>query len=366
MNVVIQKLATPPTNPVSGQIYFNTASERLFYYNGKEWVGADALDAMMTGESIVFAINGSTSIIDLDNLPQGVKDAVLKAHNTHEISDVTGLQNALDGKVNNSRVLKDVPADAVFTDTKTIINGKTGVISKADIVALGIPAQDTTYSEFDSTSDGLVPKSDGSSTKYLRADGIWVTPPDTKYTLPVAGVNLGGVKTGGDVTIDSNGVIFVKDDSHNHVIENIDGLQSALDSKETPSGATAKASTAENNAKSYTDTKIAELIGSAPEALDTLHELAQALGSDPNFATTITNILAQKTNKFTQAIGDGTNASFVLTHNLNSRDVVVMIRESASPYAQVITDVEMTTVNTITVKFAQPPATNEYTVTIIG
>lgn len=366
MNVVIQKLATPPTNPVSGQIYFNTASERLFYYNGKEWVGADALDAMMTGESIVFAINGSTSIINLDNLPQEVKDAVLKAHNTHEISDVTGLQNALDGKVDNSRVLKDVPADAVFTDTKTIINGKTGVISKADIVALGIPAQDTTYSKFDSTSDGLVPKSDGSSTKYLRADGIWVTPPDTKYTLPVAGVNLGGVKTGGDVTIDSNGVIFVKDDSHNHVIENIDGLQSALDSKETPAGATAKASIAENNAKSYTDTKIAELIGSAPEALDTLHELAQALGSDPNFATTITNTLAQKTNKFTQAIGDGTNTSFLLTHNLNSRDVVVMIRESASPYAQVITDVEMTTVNTITVKFAQPPATNEYTVTIIG
>lgn len=366
MNVVIQKLATPPINPVSGQIYFNTASERLFYHNGKEWVGADALDAMMTGESIVFAINGSTSIINLDNLPQEVKDAVLKAHNTHEISDVTGLQNALDGKVDNSRVLKDVPADAVFTDTKTIINGKTGVISKADIVALGIPAQDTTYSKFDSTSDGLAPKSDGSSTKYLRADGIWVTPPDTKYTLPVAGVNLGGVKTGGDVTIDSNGVIFVKDDSHNHVIENIDGLQSALDSKETPSGATAKASTAENNAKSYTDTKIAELIGSAPETLDTLHELAQALGSDPNFATTITNTLAQKTNKFTQAIGDGTNTSFVLTHNLNSRDVVVMIRESASPYAQVITDVEMTTVNTITVNFAQPPATNEYTVTIIG
>ena len=366
MNAVIQKLAVPPANPVSGQIYYNTVSERLFYYNGEEWIGADALDTAMTGESIVKAINDSASLIDDDNLSQGVRDAVQKAHDTHSISDVTGLQNALDEKVDNSRVLTDVPENALFTDTITTINGKTGAISKEDIVALGIPAQDTIYNVFTETEDGLVPSSGGGTTKYLRADGSWAVPPDTKYTLPVAGTNLGGVKAGGDVTIDSNGVISVKDNSHNHVIENIDGLQAILDSKETPAGATAKASTAENNAKSYTDAKIAELVGSAPETLDTLHELAQALGSDPNFATTITNILAQKTNKFTQAIGDGAKTSFVITHNLNTRDVVVMIRETASPYAQVITDVEMTTVNTITVKFAQPPATNEYTVTIIG
>lgn len=53
----------------------------------------------------------------------------------------------LDEKVDNSRVLTDVPANAKFTDTITTINGKTGVITKDDIVALGIPAQDTTYSE---------------------------------------------------------------------------------------------------------------------------------------------------------------------------------------------------------------------------
>jgi hypothetical protein len=57
------------------------------------------------------------------------------------------LQDALDGKVDNSRVLTDVPVNAKFTDTVTTINGKTGAITKADIVALGIPAQDTTYSE---------------------------------------------------------------------------------------------------------------------------------------------------------------------------------------------------------------------------
>lgn len=50
------------------------------------------------------------------------------------------------------------------------------------------------------------------------------------YTLPSAGTSLGGVKSGGNVTI-SNGTITVNDDSHNHVISNIDGLQTALDGK---------------------------------------------------------------------------------------------------------------------------------------
>lgn len=50
------------------------------------------------------------------------------------------------------------------------------------------------------------------------------------YTLPAAGSTLGGVKTGGDVTI-SDGIITVKDDSHNHTIANVDNLQTSLDAK---------------------------------------------------------------------------------------------------------------------------------------
>ncbi|HFH0029575.1 TPA: prophage tail fiber N-terminal domain-containing protein [Salmonella enterica subsp. salamae serovar 42:g,t:-] len=40
--------------------------------------------------------------------------------------------------------------------------------------------------------------------------------------------------------------------------------------------------------------KVAQLVGSAPEALDTLKELADALGNNPNFATTITNMIVGK------------------------------------------------------------------------
>ena len=46
--------------------------------------------------------------------------------------------------------------------------------------------------------------------------------------------------------------------------------------------------------ETYVNTEVANLVGSAPETLDTLNELAQALDSDPNFATTITNQLSLK------------------------------------------------------------------------
>ena len=47
-------------------------------------------------------------------------------------------------------------------------------------------------------------------------------------------------------------------------------------------------------AASYADTVISNLIDAAPEALNTLNELAAALGDDANFATTVTNSLAGK------------------------------------------------------------------------
>ncbi|KVN34263.1 hypothetical protein WJ63_03580 [Burkholderia pyrrocinia] len=40
--------------------------------------------------------------------------------------------------------------------------------------------------------------------------------------------------------------------------------------------------------------KVAELVDQSPEALNTLKELAEAMGNDPNFATTITNDLAKR------------------------------------------------------------------------
>lgn len=45
--------------------------------------------------------------------------------------------------------------------------------------------------------------------------------------------------------------------------------------------------------KDEVDSRIESIIGSAPEALDTLQELSKALGDDPNFATTVTEMISE-------------------------------------------------------------------------
>ena len=49
--------------------------------------------------------------------------------------------------------------------------------------------------------------------------------------------------------------------------------------------------------KLYVDEKVADIVDSAPETLDTLKELSTALGNDPNFATTIANQIGTKVDK---------------------------------------------------------------------
>jgi trimeric autotransporter adhesin len=56
--------------------------------------------------------------------------------------------------------------------------------------------------------------------------------------------------------------------------------------------ATSKANAAETNAIAHADAEIAGLIDAAPGALDTLNELAAAMGDDANFAATVSNNLA--------------------------------------------------------------------------
>ena len=63
---------------------------------------------------------------------------------------------------------------------------------------------------------------------------------------------------------------------------------------------------------------IQKIVGSAPEVLDTLKEIADALGNDPNFATTITKKLAALTEEINQEkedriVGDAANSAEVAT-----------------------------------------------------
>lgn len=68
--------------------------------------------------------------------------------------------------------------------------------------------------------------------------------------------------------------------------------------------------------QTYVDSKVTELVNSAPETLDTLNELAAALGNDANFSTTITTQLG---NKVDSSIYNADKETFALKTDLTSK-----------------------------------------------
>ena len=77
----------------------------------------------------------------------------------------------------------------------------------------------------------------------------------------------------------------------------------------------------------YVDTEIANLVNSAPDKLNTLDELAAALGDDENFATTVTTQIASKANK-TDLDGHITNTSN--PHNVTATQVGLGLVDNTS------------------------------------
>ena len=86
-----------------------------------------------------------------------------------------------------------------------------------------------------------------------------------------------GDGTSESVTIPDNNTVYTHPSTH--AISEVSGLQSALDAKTTPG---------------YVDTKVSDLVDSAPATLNTLKELATALGDDANHVTTMTTLIGGK------------------------------------------------------------------------
>ena len=67
---------------------------------------------------------------------------------------------------------------------------------------------------------------------------------------------------------------------------------------------------------------------------------------------------------YNATIGDGTNTSYVVSHNFNSRDVSVTARQAASPYGLISASWEATTTNAITLSFNSAPSASSVRVSV--
>lgn len=156
----------------------------------------------------------------------------------------------------------------------------------------------------------------------------------TGFSGPLTG-NITGNVTGnltgnvtGNVTGNLTGNVTASTGSSSFNNVTINGsLDMNASSSATITGLSAPVNGSDAATKTYVDTAISGLIDSAPGTLDTLNELAAALGDDPNFASSVTTSLAGKlataggtmsgaiamgTNKIT-GLGDPTSAQDAAT-----------------------------------------------------
>ena len=90
------------------------------------------------------------------------------------------------------------------------------------------------------------------------------------------------------------------------------------------------------NYKNYTDNALASLVDSSPQSLDTLNELANSLGNDTNFATTVSN-----------SIGLRATTIYVNNQNVNLQNQINTINNTTIPNVDSKTITNLNSIDTI-------------------
>lgn len=235
----------------------------------------------------------STTATHIFNLP------VASATNTGKLSSTDW--SAFNDKVPNTRTLTingttyDLSADRSWT-----VSANQNARTEYEFTTNG---STTTYSATYTVGqvDVFYNGSKLSSAEFTATNGTSVTlaftPPSGQVVEIVAWETGGGVSNSRTLTI--NGVAYDLSANRSWTIDNASlGAQPQLNGTGLVrmSGTTVSYDNATYATQSYVTTAVANLVNSAPATLDTLNELATALGNDANFATTITTSISTKQN----------------------------------------------------------------------
>jgi|SanBayMetagenome_1026888.scaffolds.fasta_scaffold02175_2 hypothetical protein len=415
LNARIQNLGAAPSNPVSGQIYYDTSNQTMYYYNGLSspngpWMAMsgsteviqDVIGAsVLAGTALTATYDdaaGTTTLKLNDTAVTAGSYGSTTAIPTFTVDDQGRLTAA--GTVSvatNLSVAGDTGTDTVdlLTDTLTVAGGE-GIDVAVTNNTITISAEDATY-----TNKGVA---SFSSTDFTVTAGAVSLNKDPVITLSgdVTGsatmTNLGDVTI--STTIEPNSVALGTDTTGDYVATIVGTANEVTVSPNSGESAAVTIGlpddvTITNNLTVGGNLNVTGTINSVNTTQVNIVDNKINLNTDFAGAPTVdagirvergtspdTEILWNETSDQWTLTNDGTNyheitrkykttlstsaTSYTVTHNLGTKDVVTAIYEVASPFAQIEADVEHTSDSVVTIRFAVAPASGEYRVVVIG
>jgi len=383
LNARIQNLGSAPSNPVIGQIYYNSGDNVMYYYNGlaspngpwQSMSGSQEVIQDVIGTSVEGGVGltrtyvDSTGIttIDLDNtavttgsygsqtkIPTFTVDQQGRLTAAGEVDVATEL--AITGDTGSTSI-------SLLTEGLTV-NGGEGIDVAVTNNAITISAEDASttnkgvasFAAADfNVNAGVVSVKDINLDSQTTGDYV-ATIVGTANEITVspnsghnAAVTVGlpdNVEITGNLQVGGNLNVIGTVNSVNTTQINIEDNKVKLNSNFAGTPTTDAGITVERGLE--TDVEV--------------------LWNETSDTWTLTNngtAYHAIARKYAETLG-ASATSYTITHNLATTDVTVQIFESASPFAQVEADVKRTSSNTVTVDFAIAPSAGEYKVVVVG
>lgn len=344
-NARIQNLPTAPSNPVAGQIYFNTSDNKAYMYDGIKWVD---ITSQGTGTITSVGINNSTdgglTVTDSPITSSGVitighSNILSASQPSQALYPISIDKNGHIASYGSEISLATVATSGSYND---LLNKPTIPTNASDLI-------NDSFVSYTTNNQGLT---------------------ETQQTN--ARTNIGAVSSSlvgaanGLATLDNNGVVPAS-----QLPSYVDDVIEILTISTTAPTSCVRGDKYYNSTSKLiftaTGTDVWGDNGEIPETgkiyvTQDTNKSYRWSGSD------LVEIGASAIHKYsTDIIGDGVTTSFAISHGLATRDVIVNVYEGQSPYEQVYVDIAMTNSSTVTVSFANAPATGtNYRITIIA
>jgi hypothetical protein len=383
LNARIQNLGTAPSSPVSGQVYYDTSSNVMYYYNGLAspngpWMPMSASPEVIQ-DIISTAVLGGTALTTTysdvaGTLTLDLDDTAVSAGSYGSQTKIPTFTVDQQGRLTSAGEVDVATELSITGDTGTTaislltegltVNGGEGIDVAVTNNAITISGEDASttnkgVASFDAAdfnvNAGVVTVKDINLDSQTTGDYV-ATIIGTANEVTVspnsghnAAVTIGlpdNVEITGNLQVGGNLNVIGTVNSVNTTQINIEDNKVKLNSNFTGTPTTDAGITVERGLE--TDVEI--------------------LWNETSDKWTLTN---DGTNyhaiarKYAETLG-ASATSYTVTHNLGTTDVTVQIFESATPFAQVEADVQRSNANSVTINFASAPAAGEYRVVVVG